>query len=500
MPRQRNGGPDAASSCVAHRAINTPPMAPAAESTRLSASSCRTIRHRLAPSAARTASSRARPVPRASSRFATLAHAMSSTHADGAEPGEQAQPDVGDQPVGIRGHSCADRGVVLGKPLLEIASHRHQAILRLCPRDARRQAAKDREVVLVVRRLALRRKRDGHPERAVVGQIVEVLRHHADDHVRAVVEANRASNHRGIGGEAPDEQPVTQDDDTVAARAVLFGAQHASVQGGHAEQLEEPARHLAGQHPLGFGSVGEVDVGVVDRGQVREQVGGRGTPVHEVARRDIARLVTPELGDKAIALGFGKRQRPQHDGVDDAEDRGGRADAQRDGQHGGGGEPRAPFGTAGARRRCPVADREPRRPAHAPARSGDRCHALQSSPQRHFRRRGPPRRAHRPRASRARSARPSASRCGTAARRRRRGQGCGPRSDSRGGIVQPWRVPAGLNDLRLARSAGVQACTDRLPRPARLLGRGQHFRHAAAKRSQLDTSRRSCCRPCGVSL
>ena len=74
-------GPDAASSCVAQVAIITPPSAPAAESTRLSASSWRTIRHRLAPSAARTASSRARPVPRASRRLATLAHAMSSTHA-----------------------------------------------------------------------------------------------------------------------------------------------------------------------------------------------------------------------------------------------------------------------------------------------------------------------------------------------------------------------------------------------------------------------------------
>ena len=45
----------------------------------LSVSICRTSRSRSAPMAARSASSRRRPVPRASRRFATFAHATSST-------------------------------------------------------------------------------------------------------------------------------------------------------------------------------------------------------------------------------------------------------------------------------------------------------------------------------------------------------------------------------------------------------------------------------------
>ena len=49
--------------------------------TRLSVSSCRTTRNPLAPSAARTAISRWRPSARASSRFATLAQAISSRNA-----------------------------------------------------------------------------------------------------------------------------------------------------------------------------------------------------------------------------------------------------------------------------------------------------------------------------------------------------------------------------------------------------------------------------------
>ena len=58
----------------------SPAVPPTAASSRLSVSSCRKSCRRLAPSAARTASSRVRPTPRASSRFATFAHAMSSTN------------------------------------------------------------------------------------------------------------------------------------------------------------------------------------------------------------------------------------------------------------------------------------------------------------------------------------------------------------------------------------------------------------------------------------
>jgi hypothetical protein len=57
----------------------TPTTPPAAASSVLSVSSWRTSRPRPAPSAARSASSRSRPSIRASVRFATFAHAISST-------------------------------------------------------------------------------------------------------------------------------------------------------------------------------------------------------------------------------------------------------------------------------------------------------------------------------------------------------------------------------------------------------------------------------------
>ena len=64
---------------TAHQPITIAQTVPRIDSRRLSIISWRTSRQRLAPSAARMPISRSRAVARASSRFATFAHAMSST-------------------------------------------------------------------------------------------------------------------------------------------------------------------------------------------------------------------------------------------------------------------------------------------------------------------------------------------------------------------------------------------------------------------------------------
>ena len=74
-----------------HCAKTSPSSAPTPDSSRLSVSSCRAIRIRDAPSATRTLSSWRRAVARASSRFAMLAQAMSSTSADDHHDGGQRQ-------------------------------------------------------------------------------------------------------------------------------------------------------------------------------------------------------------------------------------------------------------------------------------------------------------------------------------------------------------------------------------------------------------------------
>ena len=74
-----SAGASAASWIVAQRPSNPPAIPPAAANSMLSASNCRTRRPRAAPSAARNAISLVRPAARASIRFATFTHAMSST-------------------------------------------------------------------------------------------------------------------------------------------------------------------------------------------------------------------------------------------------------------------------------------------------------------------------------------------------------------------------------------------------------------------------------------
>ena len=66
------------------RALSTPSVAPAPQSSRLSASSVRRSALRLAPSAARIASSPSRRTVRERIRLATLEHAMTNTSAEAA--------------------------------------------------------------------------------------------------------------------------------------------------------------------------------------------------------------------------------------------------------------------------------------------------------------------------------------------------------------------------------------------------------------------------------
>ena len=72
-------GPIAISARVAQNATTSPATPPARPSTTLSARNCCTSRQRPAPSAARTATSRVRPLARASSRLATFTQATRRT-------------------------------------------------------------------------------------------------------------------------------------------------------------------------------------------------------------------------------------------------------------------------------------------------------------------------------------------------------------------------------------------------------------------------------------
>ena len=80
VARGRPSGDSWISASMPNCASSSPKPPPIAASTRLSATSWRTMRQRLPPMAARTASSRSRAEARTSSRLATFAHAISSTN------------------------------------------------------------------------------------------------------------------------------------------------------------------------------------------------------------------------------------------------------------------------------------------------------------------------------------------------------------------------------------------------------------------------------------
>jgi hypothetical protein len=192
--------------------------------------------------------------------------------------------------------------------------------------------------MLVVHGLALGRERNRHPECLRHGEVVERRRHHPDDDVRAIVDADGGAEHRGIGGIAGHEQTVAEDRHAVGAGPVFLRPEGTPEDRGHAEDVEEAVRDLRRQHTLGRAAAGDVDADIVGRGHVREHVPGRRAPVDEVAGRDLARLTAPDALHQHDAIRLGKGQRTQDDRVDDAEDGGGGTDAKRDGEHGRGGK------------------------------------------------------------------------------------------------------------------------------------------------------------------
>ena len=102
---------------------------PAVASTSTSVRCCRTTRPRPAPSAMRTATSRRRSDARATSRFDTLTHAMSSTPMPGAEHRVEQRVDLrAENRLRVGHHVGADAAV--GRREIRVSSC--AAIVRAC--------------------------------------------------------------------------------------------------------------------------------------------------------------------------------------------------------------------------------------------------------------------------------------------------------------------------------------------------------------------------------
>ncbi len=154
----------------------------------------------------------------------------------------------------------------------------------------------------------------------------------ADHGVGFVVESNLPAHNRGIAAEAILPDTIGEEDDPVTADgALLFGEaaterQRVPV----AHHPEEPGRGKARQHVLRPVGRGQVDAPAAPRVEVVER-GRLALPGDEVPGRDRDALPAELRPHHHQRLGVAIRQRREEGAVDDAENGGGRSDAE--GEH-----------------------------------------------------------------------------------------------------------------------------------------------------------------------
>ena len=193
-----------------------PSAAPAPASRALSTSNWRTMRLRLAPSAARSARSCSRRASRASIRFATFAHAIKSTKPTAPISTASAglMPPVSTSESGTTRHRVRRVG---GRPFTpQLRLH----LLDVGPGRVDRHAGFDSAERLQMLAVAagVRQRSLVADERPHLRALIETLRderlerrrHHADDRERLIVHGDDTSDCGRVGVEAAAPEAVAQ--------------------------------------------------------------------------------------------------------------------------------------------------------------------------------------------------------------------------------------------------------------------------------------------------
>ncbi len=174
-----------------------------------------------------------------------------------------------------------------------------------------------------------------------VGAELEAVGRHADDEVRLSVDNERFVEDGGITPELPRPEPFAQDHHLVFPVLLFVGAETAAEAEGNAKGREVLRGDALSHQPLRLAALGEVGFPSGEAGALLED------PVLVVVEAkshggdpgvQVDGLVA--MSDQLDPLRLPERQGPEQDSVDHTEDRGIRADAERDRQEGGEGEPR----------------------------------------------------------------------------------------------------------------------------------------------------------------
>src|SRR5205823_11390941 len=140
---------------------------------------------------------------------------------------------------------------------------------------------------------------------------------------------NPLTDDAGIRVEAATPERVAQDHDSLAPGDSLVIGERSAERRGYAKHREQIRRHTRALESLRLPVAGEVEVSVLEQRDVVEDAGEL-TQVDGVGGRGIVVSTVPCQPDADEPLRLRKGQWPKHHAVDDAEDRGCRADSKRD--------------------------------------------------------------------------------------------------------------------------------------------------------------------------
>jgi hypothetical protein len=201
-----------------------------------------------------------------------------------------------------------------------------------------RAALRDHRAELVAAALVrhlLRGEREGHEERDLARRQFQIGRQHADDLVGLAVETDLAPDDPAIAAEPRAPEPVRQDRKTIGLRLGVVFSEGAAEEGLPPQRREEGGRDGEAAQLLGQPVLREVEHAageerrVLDRRRLSlaiEVVGNR----HARLRQAHQRVPVP---DEHEPFGLGIRQRLEQQLVEEAENGGVRADAERERQH-----------------------------------------------------------------------------------------------------------------------------------------------------------------------
>ena len=332
------------------RMPSTSPIAPPiTDSATLSVSNWRMIRPRPAPIAARRATSRLRAVARTSSRFATLAQAISRTNATAAlrisSVGRAFLTNTCCRPFDAEAVVLLQRLRELGA---EFVCRQLQPRLRLLERDTRLETRGRLEEVTLIDGVRIELERD--PEIGLLSELrdVELRADDADDDEWIAAERDRLADDAGIRRESPRPEAVAEHGHLLAARPIFFRRERAAHHHARPKQTEVVCADFSGAQLFG-----ELPSRVVDDvgAERRRVLDDRRLlpPVRELGRRRIrSGPLRRRVHEQDDPVRIRERDRLQQHGADDRED--GRVRADAEGERGN-----------GRRRERPVLEKHPKR-------------------------------------------------------------------------------------------------------------------------------------------